>query len=145
MGLCGVRRACQSHALSSRMLDEFPLFLMMVSSLKKTTQALAASSLGWLATASVAYAELFGDVPPIGADPDDPRGAVIGIIEKVLSFMALIAVVIIVIAGIRLVVSQGDETAVDKGKKTILFAVIGLIVILLASAIVGFVADIATT
>jgi hypothetical protein len=54
-------------------------------------------------------------------------------------------VVVIVIAGIRLVVSSGDEGAVDKAKKTILFAVIGLIIILLANAIVSIVANIATS
>ena len=56
--------------------------------------------------------------------------------------MALVAVIIIVIAGIRLVISQGEEEAKDKAKKTIFYAIIGLIVILFAQAIVSIIADV---
>ncbi len=95
---------------------------------------------------ALAQGSLFGTVPDIGGvsgtNPDAIRSGIIRVIEIVLSFMALIAVVVIVIAGIRLVVSQGEETEKDKAKKTIFYAIIGLVVILLAQAIVGFVADI---
>ena len=60
--------------------------------------------------------------------------------KKILTFMALIAVVFIVIAGIRLVISQGEEAEKDKAKKTILFVIIGLVVILLAQGLVDFIA-----
>ena len=59
--------------------------------------------------------------------------------------MALIAVIFIVIAGIRLVVSQGEEQEKDKAKKTILYVIIGLVVILIAQAIVSFIADVLLT
>lgn len=85
---------------------------------------------------------LFGNVPNIGGgtDANDIRLKVIRIITIVLNFMALVAVVFIVIAGIRLVMSQGEEAEKDKAKKTIFFVIIGLVVILLAQAIVDFVA-----
>jgi predicted benzoate:H+ symporter BenE len=51
-------------------------------------------------------------------------------------------VIVVVIAGIRLVISQGEEQEKDKAKKTIFYAIIGLIIILFAQAIVGFVQDI---
>ena len=85
---------------------------------------------------------IFGSIPDFGG-VTDIRGGVTSVIESILNFMALIAVVIIVIAGIRLVISQGDEGAVDTAKKTILYALIGLIIILLAGAIVDFVAQVA--
>jgi hypothetical protein len=88
---------------------------------------------------------VFGDNP--GDDlnlADDARAGVVDILSGVLDFMALVAVVVIVIAGIRMVVSSGNEDATGAAKKTILWAVIGLIVILLAGAIVDFIADVAT-
>jgi len=86
-----------------------------------------------------AMAQLFGPSPAIGG-ATDIRQTVIDIIKKILTFMALVAVVFIVIAGIRLVISQGEEAEKDKAKKTILFVIVGLIVILLAQAIVEFIA-----
>ena len=70
------------------------------------------------------------------------REKIIDILKTVLSYMALIAVVVIVIAGIRLVVSQGEEEQKEKAKRSILYAIIGLIVILVARAIVEIVASI---
>ena len=64
------------------------------------------------------------------------RDKVIAIVAEVLSYMALAAVVMIVIAGIRLVISQGEEDQKEKAKRTIIYAVIGLIIILLARGLV---------
>ena len=86
-----------------------------------------------------AMAALFGSVPDIGG-AYDPRAKVTEIIIKILTFMALVAVVFIVIAGIRLVISQGEEAEKDKAKKTIFFVIIGLVLILLAQGIVAFIA-----
>ena len=69
----------------------------------------------------------------------DLRGSTVSILLKVLSYMALVAVVAIVIAGIYLVVSVGNEEAKEKAKKIILYTIIGLFVILFASAIVWIV------
>ncbi len=66
----------------------------------------------------------------------DLRTKIIQIVQTVLSYMALAAVVVIVIAGIRLVVSQGEEDQKEKAKKTIIYAVVGLIIILLAKGLV---------
>ncbi len=49
------------------------------------------------------------------------------------------AVIMIVIGGIRYTVSGGDSSAVKGAKDTILYAVIGVVVALLAYAIVNFV------
>lgn len=93
--------------------------------------------------------DLFGPVPDIGGaeggNEETVRQSILDILDTILSFMALIAVVIIVIAGIRLVISQGEEGEKDKAKKTIFYAIIGLLVILFAQAIVSFIADVVTT
>lgn len=119
---------------------------------KLNTISLRASyiALSFLAAAPKAFAgtrgNLFGPVPDIGgvsaSDTGEIREGILSVLDIILGFMALIAVIVVVIAGIRLVVSQGEEQEKDKAKKTILYAIIGLVVILFAQAIVGFIQDV---
>ena len=61
-------------------------------------------------------------------------------IVNILLFLAgAIAVIVIIIGGIRYVLSSGDSGQVQAAKNTILYAVIGLIVVIMAYAIVNFV------
>lgn len=82
-----------------------------------------------------------GEIPDIIGTNADIRTVIIDILKAVLNFMALVAVVLIVVAGIRLVISQGEESEKDKAKKTIIYVIIGLVIIVLARAIVQFVAE----
>ena len=61
------------------------------------------------------------------------------VVDVLLFVLGAIAVIMIVIGGIRYTISQGDSAAVTSAKNTILYAVIGLVVALLAYAIVHFV------
>jgi len=60
-------------------------------------------------------------------------------VNLLLYILGAIAVVMIIVGGIYYVVSGGDATATTKAKNTILYSVVGLIVALLAYAIVNFV------
>lgn len=61
-------------------------------------------------------------------------------ITNVLLFvLGAIAVIVIIIGGIRYVTSNGDSTQTKAAKDTILYAVIGLIVAIVAYAIVNWV------
>lgn len=84
---------------------------------------------------------IFGAVPNISGQDEaiDIRESVLTILQGFLNFMGLIAVIVIVIAGIYLVVSLGEEQAKDRAKRIIFYAVVGLLIILFASAIVGFI------
>lgn len=53
--------------------------------------------------------------------------------------LGAIAVIMIIIGGIRYVLSGGDSTSITGAKNTIMYAVIGLVVAILAYAIVNFV------
>jgi hypothetical protein len=64
---------------------------------------------------------------------------ILGILIPVLFFMALLAVLVIVIGGIMYIVSLGDEDRTRTAKRIILYALIGLAVILLAGVLVNFV------
>ena len=88
------------------------------------------------------YAGFGGPIPaipgtPNGANEGNIRAIILKILTFVLNFLALLAVIFIIIAGIRLIVSQGEEEAKEKAKKTILYVIIGLVVILFARVIVG--------
>ncbi len=63
-------------------------------------------------------------------------------ITNVLLFvLGAISVIMIIIGGLRYVVSGGNSAAVTAAKNTILYAIVGVIVALLAYAIINFVLD----
>jgi hypothetical protein len=64
----------------------------------------------------------------------------VNIINWVLGIMALVAVVFVIYGGFVWMTAGGNEEKIEKAKKIIGAAVVGLIVILLAWAIVIFVA-----
>lgn len=64
-----------------------------------------------------------------------------GIINTTSATVGVVAVIIIIIAGIMMSTSFGDSGKVRKAKSAILYSVIGLVVAVLAAAIVNFVLD----
>lgn len=69
----------------------------------------------------------------------DIKVVLVKVITIILDFVILIAVIFVIVAGIRLIVSGGDEGEKDKAKKTIIYVIVGLIVVLFARVIVVFV------
>lgn len=61
------------------------------------------------------------------------------ILSAVFIVMGIIAVVVIILGGVSYATSQGDPGKVQKGKNTIMYGIIGLIISLLAFAITTFV------
>lgn len=92
-----------------------------------------------------AHAEGAADLIQKGADSTgqkDSRSA--GDLAKdfvniMLFAVGILAVIMLIWGGIRYVLSGGDSGAVSSAKKTIIYAVVGLIVAILAYAIVNFV------
>lgn len=70
---------------------------------------------------------------------DPLKSNVINIINGVVAVLGLIAVVIVIVGGIQYMTSSGDAGKVKKAKDTILYGIIGLIICILAYAIVNFV------
>lgn len=67
-------------------------------------------------------------------------GGIFQTITNILLFIiGAISVIMLIIGGIRYTISGGDSAAVTSAKNTILYAVVGIIVALLAYAIVNFV------
>lgn len=71
----------------------------------------------------------------------DLRASIWTILERVLSYMGIAAVIVIVIAGIYLLVGGGSDESRQKAIKIVLYTTIGIIVIFLASAFVHFIVD----
>ncbi len=74
-----------------------------------------------------------------GLPSGDVRTTIISILRSVLSFLALAAVITIIIAGIMLILSLGNEEQKDRAKRIIFYTLIGLIIVLFARVIVGIV------
>lgn len=76
----------------------------------------------------------------VGLGTADLKQTIVNIISWVLGILALVAVVMIIIGGFQWMTAGGNEEKIEKAKKVISAAVIGLIIVLLAWAIVIFVA-----
>lgn len=104
-----------------------------------------------LALAVMVVPTTFGFDGGIQGGADSARGAdqtnelfgqtgIFRTITNVLLFiLGAISVIMIIIGGLRYVVSGGNATAVTAAKNTILYAIVGVIVALLAYAIINFV------
>jgi hypothetical protein len=63
------------------------------------------------------------------------------ILSIVFAILAALSVLFIVLAAFRMVTAQGDSQQVSKARSTIIYALAGLIVAMLAEAFVAFVLD----
>lgn len=78
--------------------------------------------------------DLFGD-----------NGVFRQITNTILYIVGIIAVIMLIWGGIRYITSGGDSKKVTDAKNTILYAIIGLVIALLAFAIVNFVIGVLPT
>lgn len=74
-------------------------------------------------------------------DGGDVKGMTQKLINGLLSVLGAIAVIVIVIGGIRYVTSDGDPGKIKSAKDVILYAVVGLIIAILSYAIVNFILE----
>jgi len=73
------------------------------------------------------------------ANSNDLMSTVNTIINVIIGVIGFVAVVVIILGGVQYTTSAGDPGKVKKAKDTILYGIIGLVVALLAFAIVNFV------
>lgn len=71
------------------------------------------------------------------------NGELSSVFSKVTNILLVIigiaSVIVIIIAGLRMVVSQGDPKSFESARNTILYAIVGIVIALLAYAIISFV------
>ena len=126
--------------------------------MKKKLQLFAATALMMLGFAGVmlqpAYAAcdkgnlqngIAGGVECAGENSTQPKtlfgdgGIFTQVINFLLFFVGVVSVIMIIYGGIQYTTSAGDSGKVTSAKNTILYAIVGLIVSILAYAIVNFV------
>ena len=78
-------------------------------------------------------------IETVGDGDGDSVGSVTGILNAVIAVLGIVAVVVIIIGGVSYMTSSGDAGKVKKAKDTILYGVIGLVIVALSFAIVNFV------
>lgn len=110
-----------------------PVVVMGVMAVAGVAGALDASALTLQEGAEAARCEncpkdLFGDT-----------GVFKQITNTVLYIVGIIAVIMLIVGGIKYVISGGDAKKVTDAKNTVLYAIIGLVIAFLAFAIVNFV------
>ena len=80
------------------------------------------------------------DVPPSITEAtggqNSIRGLILTIVDYFLGFLGLLAVIMVVYGGVTYVSSAGEDEAIGKAKKIIMYALVGIVVILLAFVLV---------
>lgn len=108
--------------------------------MKKFIFALALVALVAMPTAALAQVNINDNLgTTFGLGTADLEDTVVNVVQWVLGFLGLIAVIMILIGGFQWITAGGNEEKVASAKKVISAAVIGLIIVLLAWAIVIFV------
>jgi hypothetical protein len=80
--------------------------------------------------------------PNTGTDINDLITKIIDILS---ALVGAAAVIMLIVGGFRYVTSAGSEKSVESAKKTILYALVGLVIVALAQVIVHFVLNNLTT
>ena len=79
----------------------------------------------------------WGDSPPKpGSVPNDVDSVLLNLINWILGFKSIVAVLMVIWGGVQYLTSAGDESKAENGKKTVTYAFIGLIIAGLAYGIV---------
>ena len=78
-------------------------------------------------------------VNTVGNNNSNLVESITGIINDVIAVLGIVCVIVMIIGGVNYMTSSGDAGKVKKAKDTILYGVIGLVICVLAFAIVNFV------
>ncbi len=82
-----------------------------------------------------------GDTDIMLDDSLQPRETAVGIINLILSFLGLVAVVIVLIGGFKWMTAGGSEEKVGAAKKLLIGGLVGLVIVLLAWGITTWIID----
>ena len=70
---------------------------------------------------------------------------IVNIVRIMLMFAGIVAVAFVVIGGYQYVTSAGNEETAEKGRKTVVNAIIGIILIVLSYVIINVIANLVST
>lgn len=87
----------------------------------------------------------FGYATTTGLGTVDLRAGIMSIVNVLLGFLGIIAIIVILWGGFRWMTAGGNEEKIDEAKKIITSGIIGLVIILISWTLVFFVVDQITT
>ena len=115
----------------------------MKNTVKAGLYAAAGTSLVALNSMNSAYADAantFGENGiSVNGENAELESAVQGYVNTFMTFLAIIAVLLILWGGFQILTAAGDDDKVSKGKTIIIQAAIGLLVIFLANSIISWI------
>ena len=109
---------------------------MLSKQQKLTARILAAVAL--LVLPAVTGAQVQPVRPFAGTSMSGLVDSVIFLINALLVLAAIAATVYIIISGVRYMASQGDERELEQARRSLIYGVIGIIIVLLAVVIVNY-------
>jgi FtsH-binding integral membrane protein len=65
------------------------------------------------------------------------RGLILTIVNYILGFLGVVAVIMIIYGGMLYVTAAGAQEKIDKGKKILMYTVVGIVIIMLSFVIVN--------
>jgi len=74
-----------------------------------------------------------------GSDEADLQAVIVSVVRVLMGFLGVIAVIIILVGGFRWMTASGSEDKIAEAKNMIIAGIIGLVIIMLAWVIVGYV------
>jgi hypothetical protein len=119
----------------------------------KTIKYLPVTISVWALSATRAIAQVYtgggieagvGEAANTGVGSEmDLREAIGNIVDEALTFVTLLAVTVVIIAGFYLILGLGNDSSRETAKKIIIYVAVGIIVILLSKAFVSFIKGLA--
>jgi len=112
---------------------------------KPSTIVPLASFMALFLTSKAAYAD-FADDAKKGIAPVDNGSTTVtntnGLLEMIVNILLFlvgaVSVIMIIVGGVRFVISRGDQNATASARNTVMYAVVGLIVAVVAYGIVNW-------
>lgn len=77
----------------------------------------------------------------ISATNTDLAGFLIDVINWFIGFAAVLSVIMIIVSGFQYIVSFGDEKKIGKATSSLIFAIIGMVLVFIAPLVIQFVLD----
>jgi hypothetical protein len=116
--------------------------LLKASALASLVSSLFASVVVHASTASNGAAAAQGSLSGGAGSGFTVQTIIRDVTNTLIFFVGAISVIVLIIGGIRYIVSGGNSSSVEGAKNTILYAVVGIVVSVAAYAIVTFVLNI---
>ena len=122
------------------------VFMMAISMFAVAANVSAHDDVGWTTQSGGADQTTWGNEAgniqrQVALGNDDPRSIAANIINIILGFLGILAVVLILFGGFKWMTAAGNEDKVAEAKKLLVAGVVGLIIILAAYALAAFILD----